>query len=82
MRSKEDPKTNPMGNSELNKDRNGELGSPDTFDKCYLCGQWWWQRTMRLIRVPDQTGYVEKYVCLECIKEVSERSIKALKEIA
>jgi DNA-directed RNA polymerase subunit RPC12/RpoP len=37
---------------------------------------------MKLVKAPDQAGYVEKYVCLECIKEVSERSIRALKEVA
>jgi len=82
MGSKEDPGTNPMANSDVNNDRNGEPRSPEILDKCYLCRRWWWQRTMRLVNLPDQAGYVEKYVCFECIEEVSERSIRALKEIA
>jgi hypothetical protein len=79
MWSKEDPKANPMGNSEAN---DSEPGNQDIFDKCYLCGRWWWQRTMKLVNLPDQAGYIGKYVCLECIEEVSQRSIRALKGVA
>jgi len=50
----------------------------EIFDKCYLCGRWWWQRTMKHVRVPDQDGYVRKYVCMECFQDVNERSYQVL----
>lgn len=50
----------------------------EVFDKCYLCKKWWWQRTMKHVLVPDQDGCVRKYVCVDCLQEVNDRSYQAL----
>jgi hypothetical protein len=50
----------------------------EIFNKCYLCGRWWWQSTMKHVRVPDQDGHVRKYVCMECFRDVNDRSYQVL----
>ena len=50
----------------------------EVFDQCYLCKKWWWQRTMKHVSVPDQDGCVRKYVCVDCLRDVNDRSCQAL----
>jgi len=50
----------------------------EIFDKCYLCCRWWWQRGMKHIRVPDQEGFIRKYICAECFTDVNGRSYQVL----
>lgn len=50
----------------------------EVFDQCYLCKEWWWQRVMESRGVPDQAGFVTKYVCPECLRAVDNRSCQEL----
>lgn len=49
----------------------------EIFDRCFLCGKWWWQSAMRVVRVADLEGYVRKHVCVRCVSDVDGRSCLA-----
>jgi hypothetical protein len=38
--------------------------------KCFLCGTWALASTFKPIAVPDQTGWVEKKACQECLDQI------------
>jgi len=56
----------------------GEIRKEDLiFNQCYLCKEWWLEEDLVLIKIPDQAGYVEKPVCVDCLWKVKEKKIKA-----
>ena len=59
-------------------EQNGGYGEKremeEIYDKCFLCGEWWWRSAMKIVRIADMEGYVPKHVCGKCFHDVNERS--------
>ncbi len=47
----------------------------ESIQECYVCGQWYDEKALSKIKVPDQgAGHIEKPICSKCVQEIQERS--------
>lgn len=46
----------------------------EAIQTCYICKEWYDEKVLSKINVPDQTGYVREPICAGCLKEIEERS--------
>jgi hypothetical protein len=46
----------------------------EIINQCYICKEWFEEKVLKVIRIPDQSGYVEKPVCPGCLDEIKTRS--------
>ena len=42
----------------------------EAIQQCYVCKEWFDEKVLLKVKVPDQTGYVEKPICPECIRKL------------
>jgi hypothetical protein len=56
-----------QGSLGLENDCNSEKPGIPRLNQCYLCRAWKLEKTLSSIEVPDQTGYVRKFACQDCL---------------
>jgi hypothetical protein len=57
-----------------------ETQMDDPIDKCYVCGDFFIERSLETVRIPDSGIYIQKKICKKCRSEIEARSLPANKD--